>query len=126
MKTDSEETPRNLFYQVFAYTCVALGIIGAFLPVMPTTPFLLLAAWAAPKGSPALHRWLYEHKTFGPALVAWDKNKAVSNPAKVTAIFFMSTSWLIMLWQTETWVVPTITGSIFVCVSVFLITRPTP
>lgn len=116
----------NPFYRVLAYTCVGLGIIGAFLPVMPTTPFLLLAVWAAPRGSPALHRWLYEHPRFGSVLIAWEEKRAVSTPAKWTACVFMSVSWVIMYLQTSTWVVPVSTGILFVCVATFLVTRPPP
>lgn len=115
---------RNLFYLIFAYTCVGLGILGAFLPLLPTTPFLLLAAWAAPKGSPALHRWLYEHPRFGAALIAWEQNRAVSVRSKWAACVLMAVSWVIMYLQTSTWIVPAITGVLFVAVSAFLITRP--
>ncbi|MDH3641103.1 MAG: YbaN family protein [Gammaproteobacteria bacterium] len=122
----SPDTERgNPFYLVFAYLCVGLGAIGAFLPLLPTTPFLLLAAWAAPKGSPALHRWLYEHPRFGTVLIAWEQERAVPTRAKWLACVLMSVSWVIMYFQTETWVVPAITGVLFVVVATFLITRPT-
>ncbi len=121
---ESEKT--NVFYLVFAYLCVILGLIGAFLPIMPTTPFLILAAWAAPRGSPRLHHWLYTHKTFGPPLRAWDENRAVATRAKWMACTLMTASWFIMLYMTEGWLVPSITGVIFVSVGTYLITRPTP
>jgi hypothetical protein len=120
------EPGRNPFYLIFAYACVGLGIIGAFLPLLPTTPFLLLAAWAAPKGSPALHRWLYEHPKFGSALVAWEQERAVSARAKWTACILMAVSWVIMYVQTASWIVPAITGVLFVAVAGFLVSRPTP
>jgi uncharacterized membrane protein YbaN (DUF454 family) len=134
MSVDSEpplEKPvvpeqRNLFYLVIAYTSAGLGIIGAFLPLLPTTPFLLLAAWAAAKGSPELHRWLYEHPKFGAPLIAWEQKRAVSTRGKWLSCVFMSISWVIMLIQTSGPLVPAITGVIFVCVSAYLITRPTP
>ena len=117
---------RNLFYLLFAYLCVGLGFIGAFLPLLPTTPFLLLAAWAAPKGSPALHRWLYEHPQFGAVLIAWEQKRAVSTRAKWAACVLMGLSWVIMYVQVGGWILPTITGVLFVVISAFLITRPTP
>ena len=117
---------RNLFYLVFAYLCVGLGFIGAFLPLLPTTPFLLLAAWAAPRGSPALHRWLYEHPRFGAALIAWEQKGAVSTRSKWTACILMALSWVIMFFQTASWVVPAITGVLFIVISAFLISRPVP
>jgi len=115
---------RNYFYLIFAYFCAGLGIIGAFLPLLPTTPFLLLAAWAATRGSPELHRWLLEHPRFGPPLAAWEANRAVSRPAKVMACTLMGASWLLMFLITDSPVVPSITGVIFLTVAAYLISRP--
>ena len=117
---------RSLPYLVLTYVCIALGVIGAFLPLLPTTPFMLVATWAAAKGSPALHRWLYEHPRFGPPLIAWDEKRAITTRAKWLACGLMSLSWVIMYIQTSTLVVPIITGILFISVGTFLITRPTP
>ena len=117
---------RNPFYLVLAYVSIVLGVVGAFLPLLPTTPFLLLAAWSAARGSPALHRWLYQHPRFGAVLIAWEQKRAVSTRAKWAACILMAVSWLIMLWQTTGWIVPTITGVMFVVIAAFLISRPTP
>ena len=116
----------NFFYLIFAYLCAGLGIIGAFLPLLPTTPFLLLAAWAATRGSPELHRWLYQHPRFGVALRAWEEKRAVATSAKWLACGLMILSWTLMLWQTSTPAVPIITGILFLGVGTFLVTRPTP
>lgn len=115
---------RNYFYLAVAYTAIALGTLGIFLPLLPTTPFLLLAAWSAAKGSPSLHRWLYAHPHFGGALIAWERNRAVSVRAKWLACLMMLVSWLIMLYQTTGWIIPALTGSIFIAVGGFLLTRP--
>jgi uncharacterized membrane protein YbaN (DUF454 family) len=117
---------RNYAYLVIAYAATGLGIVGAFLPLLPTTPFLLLAAWAAAKGSPSLHRWLYEHPTFGGALIAWEQKRAVSRRAKWVACVFLCISWTVMLVQTSGWLVPTVTGLLFVAGAAVLITRPEP
>jgi len=119
-----EPERRNFFYLIFAYLCAGLGIIGAFLPVLPTTPFLLLAAWAATRGSPELHRWLHDHPRFGPPLIAWEKNRAVSVSGKWLACSLMTASWTIMVLVTESWIVPIITGLLFCSVGGYLITRP--
>lgn len=121
-----EPERRNWFFLIFAYLCAGLGIIGAFLPVLPTTPFLLLAVWAAARGSPELHRWLYEHPRFGPPLIAWEEKGAVSRSSKAVGCTLMAVSWVIMVLITDTWVVPAITGVLFMSVSTFLITRPVP
>jgi len=123
---DLREPPvrRNLFYLLLAYLCTGLGVLGAFLPVLPTTPFLLLAAWSAARGSPALHRWLYAHPRFGAPLIAWERNRAVPVSAKILSTVFMTISWLIMLWRTDTLLVPVVTGVLFLAVAAYLLTRP--
>ena len=121
-----EPEKRNFFYLILAYLSAGLGIVGAFLPLLPTTPFLLLAAWAATRGSPELHRWLYEHPKYGPLLVAWEEKRAVSTEAKLLACALAMTSWVIMLFMTDGWVVPTVTGVLFLCGGTFLVTRPSP
>jgi len=118
--------PPNWIFLAFAYLFAGLGIVGAFLPLLPTTPFLLLAVWAAQRGSPRLHRWLLDHPRFGPPLLAWERNRAVSTRAKWLAALLMGASWLIMLQMTEGWWVPAITAVIFVAVSAYLFSRPTP
>ncbi len=69
-----------------------LGVIGALLPVMPTTCFLLLALWAFSKGSPRLHHWLWHHKHLGAPLRRWKEHRCIPVSAKVAAIVSMSGS----------------------------------
>lgn len=121
-----EPEKRNFFYLILAYLSAGLGIIGAFLPLLPATPFLLVAAWAATRGSPELHRWLYAHPRLGPLLIAWEENRAVSTGTKWLAGGLMLSSWVTMLLVTDGWIVPTVTGVMFLCGGTFLATRPTP
>lgn len=84
---------------------VGLGVLGAFLPVLPTTPFLLISLWAFSKSSVRLESWLLEHKRFGPRLVAWRTNRVIPLAAKLAAWGSMIASLSIMaiarrpLWQ---------------------------
>lgn len=109
-----------------ASLCVAAGAIGVVLPGLPTTPFLLVAAWAAPKGSPKLAAWLHNHPKFGPMLDAWHTQRAVPFRAKVAAVLLMSFSWSLL------WIVGVplmfiaLSGLFFLALSAFLITRPLP
>lgn len=79
--------------------CVGLGMAGAVLPVLPTTPFLLVAAWAFARSSRRLRTWLYGHPRFGPTLVAWHEHRAVPRRAKVAAISLMVLSLAYVIWS---------------------------
>ena len=103
---------------------LVLGFIGLILPVIPTTPFLIVAAWAASKGSPKIHAWLYEHKYFGPVLVAWTARGAVPRKAKWLAGFMMATSWCFMFFIGIRAVVLGVMATIFIVTLTFVVTRP--
>jgi len=71
-----------LLWRTLTLLCLALGIVGAFLPVLPTTPFLLLAAWAAGRGWPQFEAWLLAHPRLGPPIRRWRDRRAVPRSAK--------------------------------------------
>jgi hypothetical protein len=76
---------RRIFYVGLGLLSFGLGVLGAFLPVLPTTPFMLLALWAFSLSSKRLETWLLDHPRFGPRLVAWRVHRAVPLPVKLTA-----------------------------------------
>jgi len=80
-----------------AVISLAAGVIGLFLPVVPTVPFILLAAWAAARGSPRLHAWLETHPRFGPTLTDWRRGRVVRRRAKWLAAATMAASAAFML-----------------------------
>ena len=76
----------RLVWSAIGSGAVALGAAGIVVPLLPTTPFLLLAAWAFSRSSPRLHRWLIHHRRFGPAIRDWQHHRAISRPAKAAAM----------------------------------------
>ena len=85
-------------YLALGWTCLGLGMVGLFLPVMPTTVFILVAAWAFARSSPALHQWLREHPRFGEALIAWEQHRAMPRRAKRTALLMLALSYAFTAW----------------------------
>ena len=71
------------------WLCVVLGVIGIFLPVMPTTPFLLLAAACFMRSSPPIYDWLTQHPRLGPYLVHYLEGKGLPMKAKVYTLLLM-------------------------------------
>jgi len=103
-----------------------LGIIGIFLPVLPTTPFVLLAAACFARGSQRFHAWLLGHPRFGPLVYDWQVHRAIPLKAKCLALTMM---WLSM--GTTAWLMrarPVASVSLLACalaVSVWMVRMPT-
>jgi uncharacterized membrane protein YbaN (DUF454 family) len=98
MEREAQPDPRGLTaparwaLQVLAGVCIVLGVIGIVVPVLPTVPFLLVAAWAASRSSPRLHRWLLSHPRFGRPLREWEEAGVVPRGAKWLATVMISIS----------------------------------
>jgi uncharacterized protein len=113
-------------YLALAYVALALGLVGIVLPGLPTTPFILLAAWAAARGSERLHRWLEGHKVFGPMVRDWEAHGAIGRRAKWLATIMMAASSVIFfLTAPKVWMAATGTA-IMTIVAVWLWLRPEP
>ncbi|WP_372917316.1 YbaN family protein [Sandarakinorhabdus sp.] len=74
---------------VIGLTSLALGIAGIVLPLVPTTPFVLLAAYCFARSSPRLHDWLITHRAFGPLIRNWEQHRAIAPRAKLLAVTSM-------------------------------------
>ena len=83
---------------------VLLGTIGIFLPVLPTTPFLLISLWAFSQSSERFHNWLYNHRVFGPPLQEWSRYGVIPLRAKIIALGTMAISaTLVILYSQAPW-----------------------
>ena len=76
---------RPLFF-VLGCLCFGLGVVGVFVPLLPTTPFLLLAAACWARSSVRFHDWLLAHRVFGPTLRSWRAHRALPPRTKGKAI----------------------------------------
>lgn len=83
---------------VAAYLFLVVALIGVAVPLLPTTPFVLLAAFAAARGSPRLHAWLLRHRVFGEVIRDWTATRSVARRAKVAASVAMLIAAAAMVW----------------------------
>lgn len=122
-------TPRprlRWLWWLLAYASLGLGLVGLVLPGLPTVPFVLLAAYAAARGSQRLRARLLSHRQFGPAIRDWEARGAVSRRAKRLATAMMAASAAIMfLTAPEPWMAATGTA-VMAAVAVWLWRRPEP
>jgi uncharacterized membrane protein YbaN (DUF454 family) len=109
-----------------AYVALALGVIGIFVPGLPTTPFVLLAAWAAANGSEKLHGWLLAHRLYGPMIRDWQASGAVSRSAKHWSIGTMAVCSAIFFVTAPRWWMAAIGTAIMAIVGTWLWMRPEP
>ena len=117
---------KTLFWRSLVVIFVILGFIGALLPGMPTTVFLILAAWAASKGWPQMDAWLLNHPKYGSTLRAWRENGTVPRKAKWFASVMMLVSAILMLFTNAPLLVKVFTNLTMLAVSIWLWKRPEP
>ncbi|PSF08402.1 YbaN family protein [Marinobacter halophilus] len=111
-------------FRILAYMSVGIAAVGVVLPLLPTTPFVLLAAYFASKGSPAFAVWLEQHPTFGPAIEQWRHRRAIPAKAKLLACSMMVISWSMLVWLGFPAFVLTVSGLCLLSVAGYLLTRP--
>ena len=102
-----------------------LGVVGAFLPVLPTTPLMIIALWAFSKSSERFEAWLYNHRIFGPPLQRWHKYRVIPASAKMASIGAMSASLAYLILFTATpWPVLVATGGLMAFGAWYILTKP--
>ena len=116
----------RLALQVLAVVSLVLGIVGIFIPGLPTTVFILIAGWAAMRSSERMHAWLWQHRLFGPMLQNWQAGGYVSRRAKRSAACMMGVCAAVL------WLAPTpmwvrwLACSCMAIVLIWLWQRPEP
>ncbi|MEF8794106.1 YbaN family protein [Thiohalorhabdus sp.] len=114
----------RLLWHLFGWSSVAVGTMGVFLPLLPTTPFMLVAAWAFARSSDRANRWLHEHPRFGPVLNDWWSHRAISRRAKGVAVASLIASLAIAAVAGVPGWALAVQGVVLALVGAYLITRP--
>ena len=116
----------RLFWLVIGFLALALGALGVALPLLPTAPFVLVAAFAFAQSSEKLHRWLLEHNVFGPLIENWRRHGAISRRAKIVSVISMAAVLVISLVMGVAPVVIGVQGLVLGASALFILTRPLP
>ena len=108
-----------------AWISLALGVLGIFLPLLPTTPFILVAAYGFSKSSERFHQWLLNHKVFGRLVRDWESSGVIRLNAKILATVSIVVMLSISFYFVQLSIMPIVMILLSVtCVMIFIWTRP--
>ncbi len=115
---------KRMFWFTVGSLALALGVLGIVLPLLPTTPLVLLATFAFAKSTPSIEAWLRRHSVFGPIISDWQRNGAIAHQYKVLAV---GTMLAVLMMSYIFAVAPFVLILQALCMSaaaVFILTRP--
>lgn len=101
-----------------------LGLIGIVVPLLPTTPFMILAAACFARSSPRLHDWLWNHRVFGPAIRDWREHRAIPRKAKIFSVAAMAAAFVLSLALGLGWAVLAAQALVLMVMGSWIVTRP--
>lgn len=115
---------RRCAWFTLGWVALAMGAIGVVLPLLPTTPFIILAAFAFGKSSRRLHNWLENNSTFGPIIAEWRTNGAIAPRNKAMAIAMMLAAFSASIAMGIAWLLLIIQGVCMLGAAAFILSRP--
>lgn len=117
--------PLQILCLCLGWLMVALAIAGVFLPLLPTTPFLLLAAGLFARSSPRFEQWLLNHPVFGETLRRWREKGAISPRAKITSVALMVATYaLFVFFKAPQPLIAVVVGTVMAFPLWFILSRP--
>ena len=114
----------RLLWAFAGVVSIAIGAIGVILPLLPTTPFLLAAAYCFARSSPKLHDWLLDHPTFGPLISNWDRYGSIDRRSKSIAMIVILVTLGVSFGIGVPWWALASQVVVLAIVSTFILTRP--
>lgn len=125
--TASEPDMKRVALMTGGFIAVGIGLLGILLPLLPTTPFLLLAAGLFARSSPRLEERLLAHSRLGTPLRVWRENGAISPSSKRAALMLIAASYgILLLTSRPTLLIAAAVGVLLAACSIFIVTRPNP
>lgn len=119
-------TPRRVAWFALGVAALGVGALGVVVPLLPTTPFVLVAAFAFSRSSDRWHRWLLAHQVFGPLIENWRAYGAISRRAKAAALLAMAAVLAISLLLRAPPLILAVQALVLVGAGGFILSRPTP
>ncbi len=116
----------NFPWLLLGLVSVALGVIGLVLPLLPTTPFLLLGAYGFARSSPRLHAWLIHHPQLGGYIRDWQAHRAIDRRAKRLAAGMMVAAFALSVALGLAPALLAVQGAVLLAVAAFVLSRPSP
>ena len=116
----------RLTWLVIGLLSLALGALGIFLPLLPTTPLVLVAAFSFARSSNTLHDWLVNHDIFGSLIDNWRQYGAISRRAKILSVVSMAAILAISLAIAAPVGVIVVQAVVLGAAALFILTRPLP
>lgn len=118
------DMPVRFLWMVFGLLTLALAFAGVFLPILPTTPFLLLAAFAFARSSPRLEAWLLNHPRFGTLIRNWQRDGSIDRRTKIAAASVMALTFAFSFLLGASTTVLIIQAIVLTGAATFVLTRP--
>ncbi|PTE14358.1 YbaN family protein [Pseudogemmobacter blasticus] len=117
-------TPARALWFAGGLAALLLALVGVVLPLLPTTPFVILAAACFAQSSPRLHDWLLGHRVFGPAIQNWRDHRAIPRKGKIAAVIAMAAAFgLSVALRLAPWVLVA-QGTALSVMAGWIVTRP--
>lgn len=116
--------PVRALWLTLGLVSTACGVAGVVLPLVPTTPFLLLAAYAFARSSPHLHNWIMTHPRLGPPIAHWNRHGAISRRAKMAAMAVMTATFMTSVLLGVSGIILIAQATVLGGVATFVLTRP--